>query len=55
VERREKVEESRRETERILAQQEADVKARKAEMERRDRLGGGGMVREGWVADRGSS
>jgi len=37
IERREKVEEARRETERILAQQEAEVKARKAEMERRDK------------------
>jgi hypothetical protein len=37
VERREKVEEARRETERILAAQEAEVKARKAEMERRDK------------------
>lgn len=37
MERREKVEESRRETERILAAQEAEVKARKAEMERRDK------------------
>lgn len=37
VERREKVEEARRETERILAQQEAEVQARKAEMERRDK------------------
>ena len=41
VERREKVEEARRETERILAAQEAEVKARKAEMERRDKCGPG--------------
>ncbi len=37
MERRAKVEEARRETERILAAQEAEVKARKAEMQRRDK------------------
>lgn len=37
MERREKVEEARKETERILAQQEAEVRARKQEMERRDK------------------
>lgn len=34
IERREKVEESRRATERILAQQEAEVKARKVRVQK---------------------